>query len=353
LSSIEPSVEITSQARAARKKRLILALQIVLMLVVLAFVGRQLQSSMRELAQRNVSLRDIQWPWLILAGAAYAASILPAAAFFHMSLVAMGNRPRVWRSFRAFLIGGVGKYIPGKAAVVFLRTVLVAGPSCTAGAAGVAVFIETLTLMGVGGFLAAIVLMLLFRDQWWIALLSVGLAVVVIVPTIPRVTRSIAKAIRLQKLSGDIHERLAGWNMSLIAKGWVLQSGNWLFLTLTVWICLRALPASFFENQEQLAAAQSFTRAFPLMLVATSISTVLGFLLFIPAGLGVREIVVLNLLAPAIGYPAATTVSVLSRVAMIVVDVLIAAVLYSIPAPDLPSISRDTDVAASKASSSA
>jgi uncharacterized membrane protein YbhN (UPF0104 family) len=35
------------------------------------------------------------------------------------------------------------------------------------------------------------------------------------------------------------------------------------------------------------------------MLVATSISTVLGFLLLIPAGLGVREIVVLNLLAPA------------------------------------------------------
>lgn len=348
-----PSVALSQEARSARKKGMILAFQIVLTLVVLAFVGRQLQTAMRELAARNVSLRDIHWPWLLLAGAAYAASILPAAGFWHMSLVAMGNRPRVWRSFRAFLIGGVGKYIPGKAAVVFLRTVLVAGPSCTAGAAAVAVFIETLTLMGVGGFLAALVLMLLFRDQWWIALLAVGLAIVVIVPTIPRVTRLIAKAIRLQKLSGDIHERLAGWNTSLIAKGWVLQSANWLFLTLTVWICLRALPDSFFENAEQLAAARSFTRAFPVMLVATSISTALGFLLLIPAGLGVREIVVLNVLAPAIGYPAATAVSVLSRVVMIVVDVLIAGVLYPIPARDIPPAERDTDVAPAKVSSSA
>lgn len=348
-----PSVAPPKEARSARKKWMILAFQIVLTLVVLAFVGRQLQIAMRELAQRNVSLRDIHWPWLLLAGAAYAASILPAAGFWHMTLVAMGNRPSVWRSFRAFLIGGVGKYIPGKAAVVFLRTVLVAGPHCTAGTAGVAVFIETLTLMGVGGFLAATVLTLLFREQWWIALLSVGLAVVVIVPTIPRVTRLIAKIIRLQKLSGDIHDRLAGWNMWLIAKGWVLQSANWLFLTLTVWICLRALPSSFFENAEQLAAAQSFTRAFPVMLVATSISTVLGFLLLIPAGLGVREIVVLNLLAPAIGYPAATTVSVLSRVVMIVVDVLIAGVLYPIPAPDLPDSERKRDNAPVNASSSA
>lgn len=304
-------------------------------LVVLAFVVRQLQFALNELKTRNVSLAEINWHWLGLGGVLYFASLLPAASFWRQALLGLGNRPTVWRAYRAFLIGGVGKYIPGKAAVVFLRTVLVAGPHCTAASAGVAVFIETLTMMGVGGFLAAIVVTLLFRDQWLIAALSASLAIAVILPTIPRVTRKVAQVIRLQKLSGDILVRLEGWNVSLIVRGWVLESANWILQTFSVWVCLRALPQSFFENPQHFASAQGLSQAFPLLLVSTALSTVVGFLLLIPAGLGVREILVLNMLAPAIGHPAATTVSVLSRVVMILMDVLIAAVLYPIPSSDL------------------
>ncbi len=309
--------------------------QILITLAVLAFVARQLLVAFGELQARKVSLTEIHWQWLLLGGVLYLASLIPAAGFWRRALIGLGNSPSVWRSYRAFLIGGVGKYVPGKAAVVFLRTVLVAGPNCSAASAGVAVFIETLTMMGVGGFLAAIVVTLLFREHWLIAALSAALAVGVIVPTVPRVTRKIAQVIRLQKLSGDIMQRLEGWNASLIVRGWLLESANWILQTLSVWVCLRALPASFFESPEQLAAAHSLSHAFPLLLVSTAVSTVVGFLLLIPAGLGVREILVLNMLAPAIGHPAATTVSVLSRVVMILVDVLTAAVLYPIPSRDI------------------
>jgi glycosyltransferase 2 family protein len=332
--SSEKSVAEPNLARSRRKKWAIWAFQVLVTLTVLAFVGRQIQSALADLQKSGVSWQGIRWSSLGLAGACYFGSLLPAAIFWRLCLVALGNSPSHWRAIRAFLIGGVGKYVPGKAAVVFLRTVLVAGQHCTATSAGVAVFIETLTAMGVGGFLAAIVVAILFREHWLIAILSAGLAAGVILPTIPRVTRLVAQAIRLQRLSGDIHERLTGWNTSLIARGWLLESFNWLLQAFSVWLCLCALPDSFFQTPAQLSAAHRFSDAFPLMLVSTAISTVIGFLLLIPAGLGVREIVVSGILAPVIGGPAATIVSVLSRLVMIIVDVATAAVLYFVPSHD-------------------
>jgi uncharacterized membrane protein YbhN (UPF0104 family) len=334
LSAKSPSVISISTARSRRKKWAICAFQIAVTLLVLVFVARQLLAAIGELKERQVSFADLQWKWFALAGACYFFSMIPAAGFWRWCLLALGNKPGLFRSYRAFLVGGVGKYVPGKAAVVFLRTVLVAGPNCSAASAGVAVFIETLTMMGVGGFLAAMVVLLMFRDQWWIAILSVGLAVGVLLPTIPRITRLLAKTIRLQRLSGDILERLEGWNTSLVARGWVLESANWILQSLAVWICLRALPETFYASSEQLSAARSFSESFPIILASTAVSTVVGFLVLIPAGLGVREVIVLNMLAPVIGHPAATTVSVLSRVVMILVDVLTAAVLYPIPSRD-------------------
>lgn len=301
-----------------------------------------MQSALNDLQKSGVRWQGMQWSHLALAGGCYFASLLPAAIFWRLCLLALGNSPSPWRAIRAFLIGGVGKYVPGKAAVVFLRTILVKGRHCTAASAGVAVFIETLTAMGVGGFLAAIIVGILFREHWVIALLSACLAAGVILPTIPRVTRLVAKAIRLQRLSGDIHARLEGWNTSLIARGWLLETVNWILQSLSVWLCLCALPESFFQSPDQLAAAHRFSDAFPLMLVSTAISTVIGFLLLIPAGLGVRELVVSGMLAPVIGAPAATIVSVLSRLIMIIVDVLTAVVLYLIPSRDDSSTSAPT-----------
>ena len=56
---------------------------------------------------------------------------------------------------RAYYVGHLGKYVPGKALVVIIRTGLISGPRVDTTVAAVSIFIETLTMMAVGAFLAA------------------------------------------------------------------------------------------------------------------------------------------------------------------------------------------------------
>ncbi len=68
-------------------------------------------------------------------------------------------------TLRAYYIGHLGKYVPGKAMVVILRTVMVRGHRVDAAVAAVSVFFETLTMMAVGAFMAAGILAVRLRKE--------------------------------------------------------------------------------------------------------------------------------------------------------------------------------------------
>ena len=89
---------------------------------------------------------------------------------------------------RAFWIGHLGKYVPGKAMVVILRTGLVYSDRVNRTVAVTSVFIETLTMMAVGAFVAAASLMLTSENStlMWLAL---GLMLMSGVPTWPPLFR--------------------------------------------------------------------------------------------------------------------------------------------------------------------
>ena len=53
--------------------------------------------------------------------------MLPMWWFWYRTLQAFGQAPEGLSSLRAFFIGHLGKYVPGKAMVVVLRTALVRG----------------------------------------------------------------------------------------------------------------------------------------------------------------------------------------------------------------------------------
>jgi uncharacterized membrane protein YbhN (UPF0104 family) len=122
VSSTSQSVSASSSSRARRKKIAIWVFQIVVTLLVLGFVARQVASTLRELRQNGVDWSEVRVEWLFLSALCYVGSLIPAAFFWRACLVALGNAPPRFRAIRAFLIGGIGKYVPGKAAVVFLRT---------------------------------------------------------------------------------------------------------------------------------------------------------------------------------------------------------------------------------------
>jgi uncharacterized membrane protein YbhN (UPF0104 family) len=61
---------------------------------------------------------------------------------------------------------------------------------------------------------------------------------------------------------------------------------------------------------------------------AAALSVVVGFLALIPAGLFVREAVILTFLAPTYGEPAALVAAVLVRLVWLLSELLVSAILY-------------------------
>ena len=142
----------------------------------------------------------------------------------------LGQRPGVWDTLRAFYIGGLGKYVPGKAMVVVLRTGLVRGPRVDTTVAALCVFIETLTMMAVGGFLGAVLVLFSdtpFREMALIYPLAIGLMLLTGIPTLPPVFRVIVKTLRVSRANADIDELLKRLDYKLMAQGWVANLFSW------------------------------------------------------------------------------------------------------------------------------
>ena len=79
----------------------------------------------RELTQRDEGHWHWQPGWLVAAGLIYLAGLLPFALFWFRVLRVLGQRPTLRETLRAYYIGHLGKYVPGKAMVVVMRTALI------------------------------------------------------------------------------------------------------------------------------------------------------------------------------------------------------------------------------------
>src|SRR5262249_47987657 len=130
-------------------------------LAILALVlwggSRTISSALDDLKQRNWDFAQLQPGWLALSGFLYLVSQLPSGLFWHTVVSSLGQRVTLGRALRAYYIGHLGKYVPGKAMVVVLRAALVSQPHVKTSRAVVAVFYETFTTMAVGAVLAAVI----------------------------------------------------------------------------------------------------------------------------------------------------------------------------------------------------
>jgi len=248
-------------------------------------------------------LRHHDWTvsplWLLASGALYLIGLLPSALFWHATMRAIGQTPGLFASLRAYYIGHLGKYVPGKALVVILRAGLVRSPGVGATAAAVAVFCETLTTMAVGAFLAAMLLAICFREQQFFVWLSLGLMVLAVVPTVPQVFRRLAQWAGVNRRNPQAAEQLRRLGYTWLLGGWMAISLGWLITGLSLWSTLRGLGIAASDNQPPLPFAD-----LPLWTAAVSLATVAGFLSFIPGGAGVREAVLIALMQQS-GFTAA------------------------------------------------
>lgn len=240
-----------------------------------------------HLSESNVSLSRFRWSWLPLAGAFYFGSMIVCWIYWHLVLVALGQRPDAWSSFRAFVMGQLGKYFPGKALVVILRTSLISGPAVQPAVAATSVFVETLTYMAVGAGVASLMMILFVKVGFWLNLLGAGAVLAAGLPIAPPVLRFLVRFLRIDRLSPKIGKAVANLKTRTAMIGWGMLPVSWLLVGLSLWATIQLIAVGEVGIEE-----------LPRVTACAALAVVVGFLSMMPGGLGVRELVLVAILAP-------------------------------------------------------
>lgn len=240
-----------------------------------------------EIRNSSISVQDFNWNWLPAASLFYFCSISISWFYWHCVLIGLGQRPKLSHSFPAFIVGQLGKYFPGKALVVIIRTGIIAGPNVQPAVAATSVFIETLTYMAVGAGVAC-VLMIFFVDVGpWLILLGCGGILAAGLPIFPPVFRRIVRLSRLDKLSPKIGAAVANLKTRTAVLGWCVLPLSWLLVGLSLWSVIQLTGVGSVSINE-----------LPRITACAALAIVVGFLSMMPGGLGVREVVLVALLSP-------------------------------------------------------
>lgn len=321
-----------SAAKSNKKKWLKRLFNLVVLCLLAWFVRDTVLSAIQEL--RDKEAEGFRWRldpvWVALAGLFYLLGSLPMGLFWYRILRALGQRPRVGEALRAFYIGHLGKYVPGKALVVILRAGLLRSERVSGAVAAASVFLETLTMMAVGAFLAAGILAMRphedLQQNVWLLPLALGLMVAAGLPTVPPIFRRLVLRIGVPKSDPQIVEKVQNVTWRLVGSGWVAMIIGWLLLGLSLWATLRAMGV---EDLHPLFHLHYYTAAVALAMVA-------GFLSLIPGGVLVREMILMAILgvylAKVIEVPQADAVAVVSaillRLIWLVSELLASGILY-------------------------
>ena len=288
------------------RRSLARTLRAVGLLAALGFGGYALVSQWSKIgsALDRVGIATPLLSWLA-AMAGLAVGALAWRALLADLGVPMGLRTTA----RVFFIGQLGKYLPGGLWPVLAQMELGHDEGAGRRQVGTAAVLLMAVNVVTGLLIAVLCLPLtsshaLHRVGWLLVFLPVGVAALH-----PRVLGAvIGRALRL--LRREPLDRLPTGRGLLVASGWMVIT--WAFYGLHLYLLARPLAAS--GHRLPLLVTGGFALAWSV-----------GFLVVIaPAGAGAREAVLVASLAPAMPAAAATTVAVLSRLAMTMADFALA-----------------------------
>ncbi|MDR1959554.1 MAG: flippase-like domain-containing protein [Planctomycetaceae bacterium] len=276
----------TPEPKASWKKQLLVWGKLLIFILVIVWVVHEIWKTSGEIAAYKWSLH---WGWILLSCGIYFTAYLPAWIYWHLCMKTLGQKPHWFRSLRAYYIGHLGKYVPGKAVVVTLRTGLMHSEKTKISILVAAVFLETLTMMAVGVMVSCLlltmffheVLVSLFHQQPILALAAAVMLIGFILTVIPHNFKRILLILGVGKKSPEVREKLNRLGTKTLVTGWFLMAVTWLILGVSLWTTIKGLgidPGPFFGQ-------------LPRFIAAMSLSTVGGFLSLIPGGFGVRELI--------------------------------------------------------------
>ncbi len=315
------------------KKQIFLLIKILVIVVVIAIFGRVLYKAWLDYQKMEVK-PTIDWLMLSASAGVYFIALLFPGAFWHLLLKRFNEGsvdppPGLWESICAHVCGQIGKYVPGKFMVVVIRTALIKSSRTSAAVAAAAAFLETLTMMAVGAFVACLFLTYhaVQTGNWTLLAASVAMVVCAGAPTIPSVFVWIVRKIGKNKVASELLN-IDKLSFGTLARGWILELFCWAGFALSYWLTLKAVGV------ENLNLAADFPQAIGVTAFAVSA----GFLiLFLPGGLGARDLAFIGLMTPWLearmpgsGAVMATIASVVVRLVWLTTEFLAACVLITL-----------------------
>ena len=321
------ATDATSPSTGRRKTALQL-LKWLLFLVVLVFIAKRAWLLWQQGDFSSVKLR---LEWLLPAGLAYALGWLPSVWFWHSMMSALGKAPSWKTAARAYYVGHLGKYVPGKAMVLVIRAGMVRKDEVPLSVGALTATYETLFLMAVALVLAVALSPLFLRPEQWNALpewtswfhthvwtipVLALLATVSALPLVSQVFSIVARKMTPAELSeGSTDVRRIP--TSTLFGGLLAFTIAWTLHGLSLALTLRSLGVGW------------NWRLWPVCIAAVSLATSIGFLaVFAPGGLGVREGLLIETLKGTVGGPQAILASVMLRLLWFLTELLLAALLY-------------------------
>jgi glycosyltransferase 2 family protein len=315
------------------KKRIIFAVKIAIFVIVFAWIYKSMHNNWGDLSGYDWELK---WGWLAASAGFYLAGLLAAGLFWFTLLRKLGQDARPFETLRAYFIGHLGKYVPGKAMVVVIRAGLIGSKRVNTGVAAASVFFETLTMMACGSFISAVLLAFVLKLSIGIPVLgwnidlrwgALGLMLVAGGPTIPPVFRFLVRLAKVGSNDPDVQKRLDRIGFGTLLIGWGCMTVCWLLLGLSLWAVLCAFGAGVANPWPYM----------PHYTATVALAMVAGFLSLIPGGIGPRDAILGVLMTPYFMSienlpiaPAAAAIAsaALLRVVWLVAELAISGVLY-------------------------
>lgn len=316
-----------------------------LTVIILSAVGWRLGPDLRN---PELWRHSLHFGWLVASGVLYILGLGCAAALWYRLLRGFNQHPSPIVAMRAYSLGLLGKYVPGKAWALWLRAGLVRGPRTSLGVALATALYEVLATMASGVLLSAILFTTLFREphggERWnllaylfdkqpspdavpdfrgLVVLSVALLGVLGVPLVPSVFNGLMRRfISLRSVVKRDSRPSAGlpqFRLRFLGEGFVIAAGCWLLWGLSLWAVLRAIEGT----------AQIWTWELWLRYTAiVALAYVAGFVIVIvPSGLGIREFLLVLLLVPELAVQLGTDTS--SIRAIVILAVLVLRVIWT------------------------
>jgi uncharacterized membrane protein YbhN (UPF0104 family) len=322
-------------------------------LTILVLIGRQFA---RDLQRPDLWQRQLRPGWLVVAGGLYLLGIGCSAVYWYRLLGHLGPRPPFLTAARAYYVGHLAKYLPGKAWAVLVRSTLVRHAGVSLGVATLTTFYEVLTTMAAGALVATVLFPLVGTASagapHWDALrrlarletplegvpttaaelLSALLLLATGVPLLPPVFNRLAHHLSLPFRGREVV--LPRIHHTHLGEGLLLAAVGWLLLGASLGAALHAIL-----GPELPWSVPGLGRLAAIM----GLSYVAGFVIVVsPGGLGVREFCLTLFLTPelaALGLEtdAARAVAVLAvlvlRLVWTLAELVMAGLLYWLPMP--------------------